>query len=266
LKPVGPRKKDSDDFGAVLRTRNKGRKVTLQLPGVALPLPDESRGDSGGSQADLPEVRSCAPSAPVQAEAAGPLDAWSVDRVERASLPRSAALAPAFAASPGSGAEVESFCDGRDSLGQPLDRSVESEGDAFALASRSSRSTPSLDLGSEMSERFALGDFTGALRAAELLLGQDADHELARHYASESRQKLEGLYLSRLSALGNTPRLALPESEIRWLGLDSRMGFLISRIDGDSDYETLLELSGMPRLEALRTLVELIDAKVVQIV
>ena len=117
-----------------------------------------------------------------------------------------------------------------------------------------------------MSERFALGDFSGGLRAAELVLGQDPEQELARHYAHESRQKLESLYLSRLSSQGRVPKLALPESEIRWLGLDSRMGFLLSRIDGSSDYETILELSGMPRLEALRSLVELVDAKVIRIV
>ena len=98
------------------------------------------------------------------------------------------------------------------------------------------------------------------------MLGQDPAQELARHYAHESRQKLESLYLSRLSSQGRVPKLALPETEIRWLGLDSRMGFLLSRIDGSSDYETILELSGMPRLEALRSLVELVDAKVIRIV
>ena len=146
------------------------------------------------------------------------------------------------------------------------DPSEEREGDALALAGRKSRPMPVLDLASEMSERFALGDFSGALRAAELVLGQEPEHELARVYAHESRQKLEGLYLSRLGSQGRVPVLALPESEIRWLGLDSRMGFLLSRIDGTSDYETIVELSGMPRLEALRSLVELMDAKVIRIV
>ena len=88
-----------------------------------------------------------------------------------------------------------------------------------------------------MTERFALGDFSGCLRAAELLLGQDRGHDLAAHYARESREKLEELYTSRLTAKGRIPVLAVLESDVRWLGLDPRVGFLISRIDGrESSY------------------------------
>ncbi len=126
--------------------------------------------------------------------------------------------------------------------------------------------TAVLDLVSEMAERFALGDFSGCLRVAELLLGQDESHSLATHYARESRQKLEGLYVARITALGRIPQLAVPDSEVQWLGLDSRLGFLLSRIDGESDYETLLDLSGMPRMEALRCLVELVETRIVRIV
>jgi hypothetical protein len=230
--------------------QTKGRNITLSLPGITLPLPGEPAKRSP-SQAEWPSVAE-------GDDTGAPLDAWGADRVERASLPKQSGSHPSSSAQhrPVVLAEPSSLETG----------AGEAEGDAFELASRASRSTPSLDLVSEMSERFALGDFSGALRAAELVLGQDAGHELAAHYAAESRQKLEGLYLSRLSALGTTPCLALPESEVRWLGLDSRTGFLISRIDGQTDYETLLELSGMPRLEALRCLVELVNAKVVRIV
>jgi hypothetical protein len=232
------------------RTVSKGRKITLTLEGVALHLPGEAPVPRPPTQDALPPV---SPSAGEEAH----MDAWSADRVRRSSFPPSA---PKQTPVP---PPVDEPTNPDSAL---LDASAEAEGDALALAGRRSRPTPTLDLVSEMSERFALGDFSGALRAAELVLGQDPEHESARHYAHESRQKLEGLFLSRLSSQGRVPKLALPESEIRWLGLDSRTGFLLSRIDGSSDYETVVELSGMPRLEALRSLVELVDAKVIRIV
>jgi hypothetical protein len=226
----------------------KGRKITLTLEAVALHLPGEEPTPRPPTQDALPRVEDAS-------EDGAPLDAWSADRVRRSSFPPSA-VKRIPVRPPAREASTE----------HRLLEPRESDGDALALAGRRSRPTPTLDLVSEMSERFALGDFSGALRAAELMLGQDTEQELARHYAHESRQKLESLYLSRLSSQGRVPRLALPESEIRWLGLDSRMGFLLSRIDGTSDYETILEVSGMPRLEALRSLVELVDAKVIRIV
>lgn len=223
-----------------------GRKITLNLQAISLGLPEDdelervAEGDSERSSSIPPEERAH-------------LDAWNADRVERASLPPAAAQS--ISVHPSSPPESEQVSELSDSaLG------------ALELAGRKSQPTPMLDLVSEMAERFALGDFSGCLRASELLLGQDETHSLAIHYARESRQKLEGLYISRLTALGRIPQLVVKESEIRWLGLDSRMGFLLSRIDGISDCETLLELSGMPRMEALRCLIELVESKIVRIV
>lgn len=122
------------------------------------------------------------------------------------------------------------------------------------------RPLPATDLKTEMAECFALGDFSGSLRAAELVLGNRPDDPAALRYARSSREKLEQLYGSRLGRFEQIPYVVVPESEIRWLGLDHRAGFLLSRIDGVSDIETLLDIAAMPRLEALKTLIELMEA------
>jgi hypothetical protein len=243
-------KKPSDEASEARvgeRPAPRPRKITLNLEAVPLRLPGEEQGSSI-SQEGLTSV------AGATSEDAH-LDAWNVDRVVRSSFPPSA---PVSLTGLSPVAESEAYA--------PATEAEDNEGDVLELVGRKSRPTPSLDLMSEMSERFALGDFSGCLRAAELLLGQHPEHELARHYAQESRQKLESLFVSRLTAHGRVPKLAVRESEVRWLGLDSRMGFLLSRIDGSSDYETIVELSGMPRLEALRCLIDLADAKVIRIV
>jgi hypothetical protein len=51
--------------------------------------------------------------------------------------------------------------------------------------------------------------------------------------------------------------------QLKRLPLGHRAGFLLSRIDGATDLETLLELAAMPRKEALRTLRDLSESGVV---
>jgi hypothetical protein len=67
------------------------------------------------------------------------------------------------------------------------------------------------------------------------------------------------LYSSKIGRLDRVVVLVLGDSQLRWLGLDHRSGFLISRIDGFSTLEELLDVCGMPRLEALKTLSDLLE-------
>ena len=129
--------------------------------------------------------------------------------------------------------------------------------DALDLVDRTRPSEPEVDLAAEMLERFALDDFTGALRVAQLVLGQRPDDAEALRIAAESERRLEQLYTARLGGLHRVPRVGVAETDIRWLGLDSRAAFLLSRVDGTHTLEELVDVSGMPRVDALKTLVEL---------
>lgn len=132
------------------------------------------------------------------------------------------------------------------------------DGGALDLVDRS-RPSVSLDLEGEMEELYALDDMTGALRVAELILGRDPDNAQAKRCASNARARLIRLYTSKLGSLEQQPVIALDEVELRWLGLDHRSGFLLSRVDGMSTLDDILEISGMPRLEALKGLSELLE-------
>lgn len=233
--------------GALDTDDARQRKVTLTLAAVPIGLPGEQPAEAPAEESE--------PSDAFSYEVANDvLDAWNRDRVRRSSLPPCAdpsalpGLPPLANVSPSPPAEV------------PDDAAY----DALALVGRiSSVPAPPPDLVSEMSERFALGDFSGCLRSAELLLGQDPEHELAQHYADESRRKLEALYTSRLGREDRVIALAVPEAEVPWLGLDSRLGLMLARVDGVSEWPRLVELSGLPRIEALRCLVELLDSRIV---
>ncbi len=115
----------------------------------------------------------------------------------------------------------------------------------------------------EMKDRYAMGDFTGALVTAESLLETDAEDEQALRYAESCRDVLTQMYAARLGPLTQTVRVGVPPDQIRWLSLDHRAGFLLSMVDGTSSIEEILDVSGMTRLDALRILFTLLEQQVI---
>jgi hypothetical protein len=116
-----------------------------------------------------------------------------------------------------------------------------------------------LNLGNDMRDKFALDDFSGAIRAAELLLGRDPENAEAKAIVAASRERLTQSYLSRIGPLEGIPRMAVAEADVRWLGLDHRAGFLLSRVDGMATADEVIDMSGFDRFEALRILSDLVD-------
>lgn len=116
-----------------------------------------------------------------------------------------------------------------------------------------------------MKDRYATGDFSGALIVAEGILETNPDHEEAQRCQLRCTEVLSQMYLARLGSLAQVVRVAVSGEQIRWLSLDHRAGFLLSLVDGMSSIETLLDISGMPRLEALRILYALLDQRVIEL-
>jgi len=119
------------------------------------------------------------------------------------------------------------------------------------------------DPGAEMRERFSLGDYTGALEMAELLLAEDPANLEAAECGENCRTVLEGMYAARLGPLDRVPMVLVPRTQMRWLSMDHRAGFILSLVDGSSTVEMILDVCGMPRLDALRILHELVQQKIV---
>jgi len=115
----------------------------------------------------------------------------------------------------------------------------------------------------ELRERYALGDFSGALTIAESLLEDNPDNVDAQRYAESCRDVLKQMYAARLGALSQVPIVAIPAEQLRWLTLDHRSGFLLSHVDGVSTLEEILDISGMNHLEAMRIIYELLQQKVI---
>lgn len=227
-----------------LPARDPTSRLTLDFSGTVLPLPTATEDDVVAKAVPPPER--------------GGHDAWAVDRVRR-STP------PPMQVSPG-WLERALERGARPATPPPVgERPLAAEGSALDLVDHARPSAPGIDHHQEMADRFALGDFSGALVVAELILGQRPSDPAAARYAQASREKLEQLYGSRLGSLQARPRVVVAEANIRWLGLDHRAGFILSRVDGHSTIEEIVDTSGMPRLEALRTLCDLLDLRAIQL-
>jgi hypothetical protein len=116
---------------------------------------------------------------------------------------------------------------------------------------------------SEMRERFSLGDYTGALEMSELILAEEPGNVQAAECGANCRSVLENMYTARLGPLDRIPMVVVPRAQMRWLSMDHRAGFILSLIDGQSSVEMILDVSGMPKLDALRILQELVQQKIV---
>ncbi len=117
----------------------------------------------------------------------------------------------------------------------------------------------------DMKDRYAMGDFTGALVIAESILETSPQHIEATRYAESCREVLTQMYAARLGQLTQIPSVATPNDQIRWLSLDHRAGFLLSLVDGASSIEEILDISGMTRLDALRIMFTLLEQRVISL-
>jgi hypothetical protein len=115
----------------------------------------------------------------------------------------------------------------------------------------------------EMRERFSLGDYTGAVEMAEIILADDPSNLEAAECGENSRAVLENMFAAKIGALDRVPTVIVPRTQMRWLSIDHRAGFILSLIDGASSVEMILDVSGMPRLDALRILHELVQQRIV---
>jgi hypothetical protein len=115
----------------------------------------------------------------------------------------------------------------------------------------------------EMNDRIALGDYSGALEIAEKLLEIDPDNEPVKVCAESCRGILKQMYITRIGPLDRVPLVMVARDQMRWLSIDHRAGFVLSLVDGVSSLEMILDVSGMPVLDALRILSELAQQRII---
>jgi CRP-like cAMP-binding protein len=124
--------------------------------------------------------------------------------------------------------------------------------------------SPSDHLRTQMRERLEIGDYSGALAAAEEVAKSGDEDPEVRRVGEECRRVLVGMYESRIGSFHRAPVVVVSPHELIWRSLDATAGFILSRIDGTSTFEDIVDISGLPRFETCRILNQLLQDGIIR--
>jgi hypothetical protein len=100
-------------------------------------------------------------------------------------------------------------------------------------------------------------DLERAVTAIDLALSEDPNSALAQKLIHRNRDTMMTVFQAFLGDLQRQPMLARPLHELATAPISPRAAFLLSRVDGLLSLDEILDVSGMPRLEAYRYLCQL---------
>jgi hypothetical protein len=121
---------------------------------------------------------------------------------------------------------------------------------------------PRAEPSTSLKDLVAVGDYSGALELADARLRTNPEDKEAISVRDHCRETLRQMYAARLGPLDRVPVVNMPPEQLRWMSIDQRAAFLIHHIDGMSTLEMILDVSGMPTLDAMRILTELVQQRV----
>jgi tetratricopeptide (TPR) repeat protein len=101
------------------------------------------------------------------------------------------------------------------------------------------------------------GEADKAVAAVDLALSEDPNSALGQKLVTRNRDTIMQIFQSFIGDLDRMPQLARPLHELSNAPISPRAAFLLSRIDGTLTIDELLDVSGMPRMEAYRHLCQL---------
>lgn len=198
-------------------------------------------------------------SASGEARASGAADTAFGQEGEAAAVEAAGALqATGSAEMAGTAAAVGAGASGSDSDAVPKDASA---GDTLRDEPTSDeelirrRIFDLLSLAREAAER---GAHVQAVEAAEMALDEDPEGRVAPVILHRHRDLLYRIFEGHIGDMDQVPYVCAPLHQIAAEQLDHRTGFLLSRIDGMLTFEDILDIAGMPRLDAYRILSRLL--------
>jgi hypothetical protein len=96
-----------------------------------------------------------------------------------------------------------------------------------------------------------------SVAAVDLALSEAPNSALGQKLIQRNRDAILNAFQNFLGDLQRTPALARPLHELASAPISPRAAFLLSRVDGTLSLDEILDVSGMPRLEAYRYLCQL---------
>jgi hypothetical protein len=115
-----------------------------------------------------------------------------------------------------------------------------------------------------MRECHDLGDYSGALIHAEVVLSKEPQDREALAIGRDCRSTLERMYETQLGNLEATAQRDVKVDELIWRKLDPTTTFVLSLVDGVLTLENIIDICGLPRFDALRLLVRLKEEGIIR--
>ena len=103
-------------------------------------------------------------------------------------------------------------------------------------------------------------DLESALDLFQVATQLDPDRFEIEGYIDLVRSQLLKRYRERIDDLQTVPRLLVAGGEVRRFNLARDAGFMLSLVDGSTNFEQLVSLSGMAAFDAFRNLCAMLDA------
>ena len=104
----------------------------------------------------------------------------------------------------------------------------------------------------------ASNNIVQAVIALELAFAEDPDSAVSHKLLNLHRGSIVRIYREYLGRMDVAPGTGVALSQLKYEHIDARAAFLLSRVDGTLTLEELVDVAGMPELEALRYLSSLI--------
>jgi hypothetical protein len=102
-----------------------------------------------------------------------------------------------------------------------------------------------------------IGELDRAVAAVDLALSEEPSSALGQKLIHRNRDTIMLVFQNFLGDLSRQPTLARPLHELSSAPISPRAAFLLSRVDGTLSIDEILDVSGMPRMEAYRYLSQL---------
>ena len=120
------------------------------------------------------------------------------------------------------------------------------------------------ELRRQMTERFDVGDYSGALQVADKVLELEPEADDASMIRLRSRGTLMQMYESRIGSLKKIPVCAVSQEDIMWRNMDATSAFIAANIDGIVTFEDIIDISTVSRFDTCRILSRLLQEGIIK--
>ena len=107
-------------------------------------------------------------------------------------------------------------------------------------------------------DRVDLDDLDGAVEVLGSMPNGAPEMAEARSLMGSIQSRLQQQYEAKVGSLDAVPRVLVTDEQLIWMNMNHRVGYVLSQVDGHSAYDDIVALSGMPRVDTLKILSDLI--------